>query len=74
MKQASFGDIVNYPQAHSAAMAKQRMKCTICGWTYDPAIGAPKQGISPGVAFEALPEGFKCPKCGAMKKWFKLEI
>ena len=43
-----------------------------CGFTYDPAKGV-KRGdkIPPGVAFEDLPEDWKCPCCGASKKVFK---
>ena len=28
-------------------------------------------GIEPGVAFEDLPEAWRCPLCGAMKKYFE---
>ncbi len=45
-----------------------KWKCTICSWVYDPAVGA--QGIELGTAFEDLPDDFRCPTCGAMKKWF----
>jgi len=39
--------------------------CDLCGWTYDPELGVPDQGIAPGTAFESLPEDFTCPECGA---------
>ncbi|HEQ78758.1 MAG TPA: rubredoxin [Euryarchaeota archaeon] len=48
-----------------------KMYCTICGWIYDSASGLPKKNIDPGTKFEKLPDDFRCPKCGAMKKWFK---
>ncbi len=44
--------------------------CTICGYTYDPANGDPDNGIAPGTAFEALPEDWVCPLCGAGKDSF----
>lgn len=44
--------------------------CTICGYTYDPANGDPDNGIAPGTAFEALPEDWVCPLCGASKDSF----
>lgn len=47
-----------------------KMKCTICGWIYDPEKGIPKMGIEPGTPFEELPDDFRCPECGAVKKWF----
>ncbi|MDR0897511.1 MAG: rubredoxin [Oscillospiraceae bacterium] len=45
--------------------------CTICGWEYDPAIGAPDQGIAAGTAFEDLPDDFVCPVCSAGKDQFE---
>ena len=48
-----------------------KMVCVICGWEYDPAQGGPAKGVKPGTAFEDLPADFRCPKCGAVKKWFK---
>jgi rubredoxin len=47
-----------------------RWKCSICGWEYDHEQGLPKKGIAPGTSFENLPDDFRCPKCGATKKWF----
>lgn len=44
--------------------------CTICGYTYDPANGDPDNGIAPGTAFEAIPEDWVCPLCGASKDSF----
>lgn len=44
--------------------------CDLCGWTYDPAVGAPDNGIAPGTAFEDLPDDFVCPICGATKDQF----
>ena len=47
-----------------------KWKCTICGWIYDEAIGI-KGEFEPGTKFEDLPEDFRCPSCGAVKKWFQ---
>ena len=44
--------------------------CTICGHTYDPAVGEEKQNITPGIAFEDLPEDWTCPNCDAPKSKF----
>ena len=52
-------------------MAKYR--CTICGYIYDPAEGDSTQGVNPGTAFEALPETWPCPVCGAPKSDFVKE-
>ncbi|MFH0816814.1 MAG: rubredoxin [Methanobacteriota archaeon] len=48
-----------------------KMVCTICGWVYDPEQGGPAKGVKPGTGFDRLPPDFRCPKCGAAKKWFK---
>ncbi len=50
-------------------MAKYR--CTVCEYIYDPAIGDPDNGISPGTSFEDLPDGWVCPECGVGKESFE---
>lgn len=47
--------------------------CTLCGYVYDPAQGDPDAGIAPGTPFEALPEDWVCPVCGATKDQFEKE-
>lgn len=49
-----------------------KWKCTLCGWIYDPQHGLPEKNIKPGTSFEDIPEDFRCPECGAMKKWFEV--
>lgn len=57
----------------------QRWACTYneCApYVYDPAHGDPDnitgdRPIPPGVAFDDLPEGWRCPVCGAPKQWFE---
>lgn len=57
----------------------QRWACTYneCApYVYDPAHGDPDNiagdhPIPPGVAFDDLPEGWRCPVCGAPKQWFE---
>lgn len=44
--------------------------CSLCGYTYDPASGDPDNGIAPGTPFEAIPEDWVCPVCGAGKDQF----
>jgi rubredoxin-NAD+ reductase len=45
--------------------------CNICGWEYDPSVGAPDQGIAAGTSFEDLPDDFVCPVCSAGKDQFE---
>lgn len=45
--------------------------CTVCGYTYDPAVGDPSNGIAAGTTFESLPEGWVCPECGVGKEFFE---
>jgi rubredoxin len=37
---------------------------------YDPAEGDPDSGIAPGTPFEAIPDDWECPICGAKKALF----
>jgi rubredoxin len=46
-------------------------ECMLCGYVYDPAEGDPSQGIDPGTSFEALPDDWTCPDCGAGKEEFQ---
>ena len=48
-----------------------KYRCMVCGYIYDPAIGDPDNDIGPGTAFEALPEDWICPECGADKSQFE---
>jgi rubredoxin len=50
-----------------------KWKCTVCGYIYDPAEGDPDSGVEPGTKFEDIPEDWRCPLCGAMKKYFEKE-
>ncbi|MHC1712107.1 MAG: rubredoxin [Solidesulfovibrio sp.] len=47
-----------------------KYECSICGYVYDPAAGDPDNGVAPGTTFEAIPEEWVCPVCGAPKSEF----
>jgi rubredoxin len=47
-----------------------KYKCMLCGYIYDPEKGDPDSGVEPGTPFEALPDGWFCPVCGASKSNF----
>jgi len=49
----------------------KKYQCSVCGYVYDPAKGDPKRGIKSGTAFEALPDDWTCPVCGAAKDQFE---
>ena len=49
----------------------QKWECLVCGHIYDPAEGDPDSGIAPGTPFEALPDDWVCPECGAEKSDFQ---
>lgn len=51
----------------------QKYICTVCGYVYDPAQGDADNGVKPGTAFEALPDSWVCPLCGAAKDMFEPE-
>lgn len=44
--------------------------CDVCGWVYDPAVGAPADGVAAGTAWESVADDFVCPECGAGKDAF----
>ena len=48
-----------------------RWTCNTCGWEYDPATGDPEGGVPPGTPFEAIPDDWHCPDCGAGKDQFE---
>ena len=49
-----------------------KYRCTVCDWIYDPAIGDPDGGISPGTAWEDIPDSWVCPICGVGKNLLEL--
>ncbi len=48
-----------------------KWECMVCGYVYDPEVGDPDSGIAPGTPFEALPDDWVCPDCGAGKDMFE---
>jgi rubredoxin len=50
-----------------------RYNCTVCGYTYDPKMGDPENGIAAGTPFEQVPDDWVCPVCGAGKDQFEKE-
>ena len=48
-----------------------KWECLVCGYVYDPAKGDPDNAIEPGTPFEALPDDWTCPDCGAGKDMFE---
>lgn len=47
--------------------------CDVCGYIYDPDEGDPDSDIPAGTPFDALPEEWVCPVCGAPKDEFTPE-
>ena len=58
------------PTVKKAASPWTTYVCDGCGYEYDPAVGDPENGVSPGTVFEALPEEWVCPLCGESKEGF----
>lgn len=44
----------------------------MCGYIYDPSLGDPDHGITPGTAFEDILDDWTCPDCGAGKDEFEV--
>ena len=49
-----------------------KYECQACGYVYDEAKGYAKKGIEPGTPFDQI-DKFRCPECGANKKYFVAE-
>jgi rubredoxin len=47
-----------------------RHECRACGYIYEPVKGDDRANIPSGTAFEALPESWRCPVCGASRQRF----
>lgn len=50
-----------------------KWECLVCGYVYDPEQGDPENGVAPGTPFEALPDTWICPECGASKDMFEMQ-
>jgi rubredoxin len=46
-----------------------KFECQACGYIYDETKGLPKKGIVAGTPFDEI-DKFRCPQCGANKKYF----
>ena len=53
------------------ASAAKSYICNACGWIYDPAEGDPDGGVPPGTPWEAIPDDWISPVCGAGKADFE---
>lgn len=51
----------------------KKFVCSVCGYIYDEAQGAPDNGIAPGTKWEDVPDDFVCPLCGVGKDMFEEE-
>jgi rubredoxin len=48
-----------------------KYECQVCGYIYDPSVGDPEAKVAAGTPFEALPDDWVCPVCGASKDQFQ---
>lgn len=51
---------------------KQKYRCEICGYVYDPERGDPETGVEPGTPFDESEGDWVCPICGASKEEFEV--
>ena len=64
-----YGGVVNEVRTQTRNLAL--MRCTVCGYVYDPAKGDPEHGVKAGTFFEELPDDWVYPICFASKKLFQ---
>ena len=57
--------------AEAGASKVAKYVCSVCGYVYDPEQGDPAGGVKPDTSFEALPDSWVCPVCGAPKTSFE---
>lgn len=50
----------------------KKYMCLLCGFVYDEAEGRPDEGIPPGTTWDAVPDTWFCPDCGASKEDFEM--
>lgn len=50
--------------------ALDRYECQTCGYIYEPLKGDDRRQIPEATPFEAVPDGWRCPVCGAAKARF----
>lgn len=50
----------------------KRWMCVNCGYTYDEAVGDPREGIPPGTRWQDIPADWTCPDCGMAKAEFEM--
>jgi alkane 1-monooxygenase len=43
-------------------------RCPGCGYVYDEAVGAPREGFPAGTPWSAVPDTWCCPDCGVREK------
>jgi alkane 1-monooxygenase len=43
-------------------------QCPGCGYVYDEATGAPREGFPAGTPWSAVPDSWPCPDCGVREK------
>nr|WP_167973015.1 fatty acid desaturase [Lentzea indica] len=43
-------------------------RCPGCGYVYDSAVGAPREGFPAGTPWSAVPDSWCCPDCGVREK------
>jgi rubredoxin len=54
-------------EAMQADRATAVYECSNCGHVYLPERGDPDGGVRPGTPFDAIPDDWVCPVCGARK-------
>jgi alkane 1-monooxygenase len=56
------------PGRDIASEAAPGGRCPGCGYVYDEAVGAPREGFPAGTPWSAVPDTWCCPDCGVREK------
>ena len=52
----------------------RKYQCSVSGHIYDETEGDEDSGIAPGTRWEAIPDDWRCPECGAEKSEYELMV
>jgi rubredoxin len=55
-----------------SAPGSRQWQCYFCAHIYDEALGDLEHGIAPGTPWDAVPDDWSCPECGAGKADYAL--
>ena len=66
--EGSAGSLIEASGEGVAADRVRVARCPGCGYTYDEAVGDPREGFPAGTSWAEVPDTWCCPDCGVRDK------